>query len=147
MKIIDVNILLYVLNQAAREHPAVLGWWQDQIKNSEPLGFAWTVILGFVRISTNPRAFPQPLAPAEALGFMQEWLALPGARIVQETADHWRTVSELLETAGTAGNLTNDAHLAALAITHRATVASCDADFLRFRQVRWENPLSGAKSN
>lgn len=45
--------------------------------------------------------------------------------------------------AGVAGNLAPDAHLAALALTHGATLASCDADFSRFRMLRWENPLHG----
>ena len=33
-----------------------------------------------------------------------------------------------------------DAHLAALAISHGATLVSCDADFGRFRHLRWEDP-------
>lgn len=147
MKIVDVNLLLYIINQGSPQHAAVHRWWQEQLAAGVPIGFAWTVILGFVRISTNRRAFSGALSPKDALDFVQEWLALPGARIVQETDEHWRIVRELLETIGTAGNLTTDAHLAALAIAHRATLASCDADFLRFRQVRWENPLAAAQPN
>ncbi len=48
----------------------------------------------------------------------------------------------LLEATGTAGNLTTDAHLAALAISHGATLASCDAGFGRFRHLRWEDPAA-----
>ncbi len=42
---------------------------------------------------------------------------------------------------GTAGNLTTDAHLAALAIEYQAEVASTDTDFMRFPRLRWFNPL------
>jgi hypothetical protein len=44
---------------------------------------------------------------------------------------------------GTAGNLTSDAHLAALAIEHGALLCSCDADFSRLPGLRWVDPLRG----
>jgi predicted nucleic acid-binding protein len=47
----------------------------------------------------------------------------------------------LLERLGTAGNLTADAHLAALAIEYQAELHSTDADFSRFSGLRWRNPL------
>jgi len=141
VKLVDTNILLYVVNPAAHEHPRVLAWWEAAIRGDQPIGFAWIVLVGFLRISTNPRAFVRPLSPQQALDQIAAWLDLPVARIVQESDDHWRYVRELLEVTGTTGSLTTDAHLGALAITHGATMVSCDADFLRFRQVRWENPL------
>jgi predicted nucleic acid-binding protein len=42
----------------------------------------------------------------------------------------------LLEPVGTAGNLTSDAHLAALAIEHGAELVSFDRDFNRFERLR-----------
>lgn len=41
---------------------------------------------------------------------------------------------------GTAGNLVSDAHLAALALEHDATVISFDRNFGRFEGVQWELP-------
>jgi predicted nucleic acid-binding protein len=38
-------------------------------------------------------------------------------------------------------NLVSDAYLAALAMEHNATLASTDADFGRFRGLKWINPL------
>lgn len=51
------------------------------------------------------------------------------------------TLFSLLEHLGTAGNLTTDAHLAAIAIEYQAELASTDADFARFPGLRWFNPL------
>jgi len=49
-------------------------------------------------------------------------------------------VRGLLERAGTAGNLVGDAHLAALALEHGATVVSFDRDFARFEGVTLRRP-------
>jgi predicted nucleic acid-binding protein len=45
---------------------------------------------------------------------------------------------------GTGGNLTSDAHLAALAIENGAELCSPDAGFARFQGLRWSNPLAPA---
>jgi len=50
--------------------------------------------------------------------------------------------SDPLEATGTAGNLVADAHLAAIATEHAATVISFDADFLRFPGVRSQRPTA-----
>ncbi len=143
MKIVDVNILLYAVNPDAPHHDRIVEWWEEQLNGDESIGLAWAVIVGFLRISTHPRIFPSPLAPEEAIDHIDAWLALDIVSLVTENRNHWRTVRGLLTDAGFAGNLTSDAHLAALALTHGATLASCDADFSRFRRLRWENPLRG----
>ena len=44
--------------------------------------------------------------------------------------------------SGTAGNLTSDAHLAAMAIERGATVCSTDHDFRRLSGMRHANPIA-----
>ncbi len=56
-------------------------------------------------------------------------------------ASHAEILFSFLETLGTAGNLTTDAHLAALAIEYRAELISCDTDFARFPHLRWRKPF------
>ena len=51
---------------------------------------------------------------------------------VEPTTRHLAVLSGLLRTSGTAGNLTTDAHIAALAIEQGAKVASFDRDLARF---------------
>ena len=144
MKIVDLNILLYAVNPDAPHHDRLVEWWEEQLNGDESIGLAWIVTVGFLRISTHPRIFPSPLTPQEAIGHLDAWLALHIVTPVTENRDHWRTLGGLLTDAGAAGNLASDAHLAPLALTHGATLASCDADFARFRGLRWENPLHGA---
>ncbi len=140
MKIVDLNVLLYAVNRDAVQHDRVRRWWETALGGDEPIGLAWIVLLGFLRLACNPRVFVNPLSADEALERVDAWLAHPNTRLVNEADEHWRSLRGLLADTGTSGSLTTDAHLASLAITHGATLASCDADFGRFPGLRWENP-------
>lgn len=56
--------------------------------------------------------------------------------------NHWTILRSLLAASGTAGNLTSDAHLAALAIEGGWTLVSSDNDFRRFSGLSFVNPLA-----
>lgn len=141
MMIVDVNVLLYSVNEDAENHEPVRSWLEDALDGDETVGLPWIVLLGFVRIATNPRVFPAPLPVDEALDRVEQWLDAHVVTVVTEKTDHWPALRGLLDYTGTAGNLTTDAHLAACAITHDATLVSCDGDFARFEGLRWKNPL------
>lgn len=144
MKLVDVNVLLYAVNEEARRHTAVRRWWEQALSGDESIGLPWMVLSGFLRLSTHPRVFPEPLSVDTALKRVDAWLSARPVASIAEKPGHWRVLRSLLSEAGTAGNLTTDSHLAALAITHDAALVSCDADFARFRGLRWENPVSAS---
>jgi len=73
----------------------------------------WVVINAFVRLTTRAGLFEHPLAIGEAWGFVAGWLEHPNVRVVQETEEHARLWSEPLRAAGTGGNLTTEAWIAA----------------------------------
>ena len=141
MKVVDLNVLLYVVNENAPHHQALLNWWENAVNGDESVGLPWVVLLGFLRIATNPKIFPNPLEPTTAISKIDTWLSLANTYLVREKEEHWEILRTLLAEAGTAGNLTTDAHLATLAISHGAVLVSCDSDFARFQGLRWENPL------
>jgi toxin-antitoxin system PIN domain toxin len=141
VKLVDLNVLLYAVNSEAPEHVRARAWWERAVNDDETIGLTWVVLLGFLRLSTHPRVFPRPLSPSVAAAKVDAWLARPNVRLVCEKDSHWGALKPLLSHAGTAANLTTDAHLAALAITHDAVLVSCDMDFGRFKGLRWENPL------
>jgi hypothetical protein len=59
---------------------------------------------------------------------------------------HWEILRNLLVEGQAPELLVMDAHLAALAIEHGATLSTSDRDFARFPGLRLQNPLrSGAK--
>jgi toxin-antitoxin system PIN domain toxin len=142
VKLPDVNLLLYGLDEASPQHARARPWLEDLLSEMEPVGFAWPVLLAFLRLSTRAQVFVSPLQPAEAFDVVESWLAQPCAVVVHPTERHLAVLRGLLEALGTAGNLTADAHLAALAIEHGGEVCSADTDFGRFRGLRWTNPLA-----
>ena len=141
MKVVDANLLLYAIDRRSPRHRAARSWLESQLSGEEPVAFAWIVLLAFARLSTNPVVFERPLSPDRAFDVVDRWLAQPCAVIVHPGDRHTAVVRHLLKPLGTAGNLVNDAHLAALAIEHGAELHSCDADFSRFSGLRWINPL------
>lgn len=98
------------------------------------------MILAFLRVSTHPAVFPRPLTVDQAAHASEAWLSAPPAITIEPTRRHLALLHGLLEQAGTAGNLVGDAHLAALALEHNATVVSFDRDFARFRGVASRRP-------
>ena len=141
MKIVDLNVLLYAVNENSVHHSAARRWWENAVNEEEPIGLPWIVLLGFLRLSVNSVVFPHPLDADTALRKVGAWLALEGTRLVREKDEHWDILRPLLAVSGTAGNLTTDAHLAALAISHGAVLVSFDNDFSRFKGLRWESPI------
>jgi uncharacterized protein len=142
VKLVDANILLYAVDRDSPNHEAARPWLETQLSGPETFAFAWAVLLAFIRLATNPRVFEKPLPGEKALDLVDSWLDQPNATVLHPTDRHSRVLRELLGPLGTAGNLTSDAHLAALAIEHGAELCSGDADFSRFAGVQWTNPLA-----
>ncbi len=137
----DVNLLVYAHNADAPRHEQARAWLQDTLNGSEAVGLPWAVICGFIRIATHPRVFIEPMHAEQALSHIRAWLSCPAVDILDPGPRHLEIMARLLSEAGTAGTLTTDAHLAAIAIEHNCTLASNDSDFGRFSGLRWDNPL------
>jgi hypothetical protein len=141
VKLPDVNVLLYATDETSARHGPAREWLEMTLSGSETVAFAWLALIGFLRISTSSLIFNRPLEVAEAFELIDGWLAQPCATVVHPTERHSRVLQELLTPLGAAGNLTSDAHLAALAIEHGAELCSSDNDFARFSGLRWTDPL------
>ena len=141
MILVDANLLIYSVNRDAPNHRVARAWLEAELSGSRSLGLSWGVILAFLRITTRQGILEKPLDNEMALAYVDEWLGLPIVEIVTPGEGHWRILSNLLQTAGTSGNLTSDAHLAAMAIENGATVYSADYDFRRFQGLKHVNPL------
>lgn len=143
MIIVDVNLLLYAQDAASAHHDKARPWLERALSTPQPVGLPWPTILAFLRISTNARAMASPLAVDEATSIVSSWLARPMVFIPKPTDSHWEVLQHLVRQGQARANLIPDAHLAALAIEHGATLCSADRDFARFDGLNWINPLEG----
>jgi len=142
MRIVDANVLLYAVNSASEHHDASRRWLDGALSGADIVGLAWVPLLAFARLTTKHGLFPSPLTAQDAMTQIQDWCAAPSATLVHPTARHAHVLSDLVASVGAGGNLVNDAHLATLAIEHRASVVTYDSDFGRFDGVRWHTPES-----
>ena len=141
MKLVDTSVLVYAVDDTSAHHEVARTWLEHALSGTETIGFAWNALLGFVRLTTNARVFASPLTVDEAFDRVEAWLAQPCAAVLAPTKRHTAVLRDLLAPLGTAGNLTSDAHLAALAIEHGGQICSTDRDFERFPGIEVINPL------
>lgn len=142
MKIVDLNVILYAINRSSPRHEQARAWWEMALAGPEPVGLPWVVVLGFLRLSTRSSIFPMPLSVEDACAYVTRWLSKPNVRLVVETEEHWLHLQRLLLQRGTGGNLTTDAHIAALTVCYGGTLVSFDHDFSRFPGLRWTQPVT-----
>jgi uncharacterized protein len=140
--LLDANLLIYAIDTDSPHHRRVRSWLEEVLSGAMGVILPWISILAFLRITTHPRIMGRPLGLQGALAYVDEWLRHPNVTAVGPSERHWPILRHLLWGSGTAGNLTSDAHLAALAVEHGCTVCSADNDFRRFASVPFFNPLN-----
>lgn len=139
--LVDANLLLYARNRDDPRHDGARAWLEAALNGPTRVGFPWPSLTAFVRIATHPRVFAAPLSPDAACDQVTAWLSAPAAWVPVPTERHAEVFSDLVRRHRVVGPLVTDAHLAALAIEHGLVIASTDADFARFREARWLDPL------
>ncbi len=143
MILIDANLLIYAINSDSPRHRSARRWFEQTLSGTTPVGLPWVVVLAFIRITTRQGILRRPLPPSDALTYVNSWFEQPCVMAVAPGERHWAILRNLLEATGTAGNLTTDAHIAALALERGAHVYSSDHDFARFPGVMHVDPLAG----
>jgi toxin-antitoxin system PIN domain toxin len=137
----DANLLLYAYDTTNPFQAKASAWFQRTMDGGTPVILLSTVVFGFVRISTHPRIYTHPLSVVEASSHVRAWMARKHVRFHDMLPEDAEKALALLESAGTAGNLTSDAQIAAVAMRLDAEVHTADLDFGRFAGVRFSNPL------
>ena len=141
MILLDANLLLYAHNATSREHGQAEAWIRNRLSDPEMIGLTWDTILAFLRVATAPRVFSNPFELDTAISIIDKWLALPNVVTVFPTQRHWQIFRQLLPQTRARASLFMDAHLAALAIEHGATLCTNDRDFARFPGLKVEFPI------
>ena len=138
----DVNVLVLAHRSDQPDHAQVRAWLEDEVNSDRPFALADLAVAGFVRVVTHPRIYHQPSTLAKAIAFIDGLAAQPTAVPVSAGARHWPIFRDLLEKSDARANLVPDAHLAAIALEHGATVATRDRGFARFPGLPWLDPIA-----
>ena len=137
----DINLLLHAYNSHSPVHAAARRWWEGRMTEDSPVHLPWAVILGFLRLATHRQISANPLPVSAACEIVESWLTRPQVSVLHPGERHAAVLFDFLRSTGVGGNLTTDAHLAALAVEHDLEVCTTDTDFARFPGLRWRNPL------
>jgi uncharacterized protein len=137
----DVNVLLYAFRADSSHHRESRRWLHSVVNGGAPYGMAPQVLASVIRISTHRRIYVQPSRLEEAVAFSKRLLEQPNCQVIQPGQRHWDIFCELCEQAEAAGNLVQDAWLAALAIESGCEWITTDRDYARFPGLRWRTPF------
>jgi len=140
--LVDANLLIFAINEDSPFHVGARRWLDETLSGTTPVGLSWVVVLAFLRITTRQGIMGNPLPLEEALAYVSSWLEQPFVQPISPGHKHWPILRDLLKAVGTGGNLTSDAHLAALAAEYGSTVYSTDNDFQLFPGIHHVNPLA-----
>ena len=139
---LDVNILLYASDQASPLYLPASRFLTECAAGSELCYLAWSTLMSYLRMTTHPRIFTQPLSPLEALKNIRGLLSLPHVRTISEGEGFLEVYQDVTGTIPVRGNLVPDAHLVALLRQHDIqTLYSTDTDFRKFAWLTVKNPL------
>lgn len=142
MIVVDANLLIYAYHQGSEWHVPARRWLTNVLEEEAIVALPWSVLLAFLRLTTNKRVFSLPFKCREATDIVESWLERPNVVALQPGEAYWHILRDLIGEAQAVADLIVDAHLAALAIEHSATLCSTDRDFTRFPGLKLLNPLA-----
>jgi uncharacterized protein len=140
---IDVNVLLFASDSANPLHRRAVEFLQERATGPDVLYLAWSTVMSYLRISTHPAIFANPLQPEEAARNAETLLRLPHVRTLAEEDGFWDLYREVTKEMPTRGNDVPDAHLATLLRQHGvATLYTNDRDFRKFDFLNVRDPFA-----
>lgn len=127
----DVNVLL-AASRSDHPHHAVARSWLDAALLACESGATFTlmpmVLASVLRLATSPKIFLQPTPIADAVGFVDAILAMPGVHLAP-LGPEWLKLRQLCLDKQLGGNELPDAWLAAAVEQHGEHLVSFDRDF------------------
>lgn len=139
----DVNVLVYAFREGAERHQTYRHWLEALLDSQDDLLLVDSVLVSVVRIVTNPRIADPPAPTGLAMDFVAALRRAPRARAAPPSSTVWTALRTFVDhDRMIRANLVPDAHLAALALSHRAEIATADRGFARFAGLRWFDPAA-----
>jgi toxin-antitoxin system PIN domain toxin len=139
---IDVNVLLYASDAGSPFSAAAKSFLKKCSSGPEVLCLGWPTLSSYLRLSTHPAVFRNPLTAEEAETNVESLLGLPHVRVLSEREGFWDVYREVTRGLAVRGNDVPDAHLAALLRQNDVdTLYTNDRDFRKFGFLRIRNPF------
>ena len=138
MKLADTNLLIYAADKDCPHHLVSIRWLEYNLSNLQGVGPAWLSVIGFIHLTTHPKLSVTPRTVPKALSYVDNWLTHANCPILHSTKSRADILSRLILGVGAAGHLTNNAHLAALAIEHNAKISTFDSDSKCFSGLKFQ---------
>jgi toxin-antitoxin system PIN domain toxin len=113
-------------------HQMVRDWLESVRADRQPVALFPPVLVGLIRIATNPRNFVNPSPLETVTNFARAPQSTPGFEVRPTTERVLEMTLALCEQTEAKGNLAQDAFLAAHAIEHGCVWITTDRDFSRF---------------
>lgn len=145
MFVVDTNVLVYAVDRDAADHAACRSLVERCRAQPEPWYLTWGIAYEFLRVTTHPGIFRNPLATKDAWAFLEAVFASPGLDMLLETERHAHVAAEVfIEVPSVAGNLVFDAHTAILMRENGVrAIYTHDGDFNRFAFIDVLDPTTG----
>jgi uncharacterized protein len=121
--LLDVNVLIALAWPRHVHHLPATAWFAT----AHDRGWATTPVTeaGFVRVSSNPRVFPNGVTPGQAAGLLAAMREVAGHEFWADTTSLADTVEEVSAHVHGSSAVT-DAHLALLCARSRGTLVTFD---------------------
>lgn len=133
---VDTNVLVYASNESDPMHASARSVLTTLAAGPAIVYLFWPVLLGYVRIVSNPAILPRPLTTAAALQNVSALLARPHVRTPGE-APGFRETFLSVATPNLRGNDVPDMHLVALMRQNGvAGIYTRDRGFRRHEGIR-----------
>ena len=139
----DANVLLYSSDRRSPLQPDAAEFVRRCAAGPELLYLFWPVVMAYLRISTHPKVFDDPLTPAEARANVEALVGLPHVRAPGEGDGFWEAYVAATEALVVRGDLVSDAHVVALMGEYGVrTIWTRDRDFAKFRGIQARDPFA-----
>lgn len=140
---VDTNLLVYASDETSPFNASAVGTLNRLAEGPEIFYLFWPVIMGYLRISTHPAIFDNPLSPQQAQANIAGLIERPQIKAPGEPEDFWDRFGKVTGSIVVTGNLVTDAHIATLMQAYGVkTIYSRDSDFRKFPGVRTVDPLT-----
>lgn len=139
---VDTNLLVHAHQREASFHTRA----RESIRQLAEAPAPWAICLHsfieFYAITTHPKIWKKPSAPAEAFSQIEAWRESPSLRVLSDSPGLLDRLQDLAVAAHVRGGMIHDARIAAACLA--AGVAefwTVDRDFSRFPNLKIRNPL------